>query len=214
VPQELIDKIFSKFTLSSAISAKSSCKLFARSGPPLCRLTTEARKQSLLVFDLRYKNEKRSRWWEQLYCSYCKDLHDPIMFSERDHAESTYRRHFKDCIYHVELNPHWFMSFRQLGNLIAATSPYVTPSGPANFWTLGWTDLNPPNYGQDDINIMLRHGKSLLTFSPTARERCPKKNFSLPAVPVDLCQANRLTCSFHFVSPRPGSAEAITPLFL
>ena len=192
VPQELLDKIVSNLSLSSVISAKSSCRLFSRCGPPLCRLTTTARNDPLVVFDLRCKSEKPGELGKQPCCSYCKDIHDPAMFSKRHQAKSPYQRQCKGGVYYMELNPHWFMGFRQLGNLIAGLSPYtsyVTPPGQPNprIWTFGSTPTLPgiPGYDSDDSDIMVRHGQPFLCFCPEgSSELYSKRNFSLPAVPV------------------------------
>ena len=230
VPQELLDKIFSHLPLSSAISAKSSCQLLYRCGPPLCRLTTKARNQPLVVFDLRCKSEKHGKSGDQLCCNYCKCLHPSVQFSERHRAKAPHRRQCKGSIYSVELNPHWFMGFRQLLNLIEHLRPYTPPPiyvvGPAprrgatpqtyataaaraasnsfNQPTGQHRTLRAsPGFDRYETELMLRHERPLLSVFPEERsQHYPKRNFELPSVQIYTSPG----CSPHTFSPLQVSA--------
>jgi len=225
VPQELLDKIFSHLPLSSAVSAKSSCQLFYRCGPPLCRLTAKARNQPLVVFDLRCKSEGRSKLGDQLCCSYCKCFHPSVQFNERHRAKAPDRRQCKGSVYSVELNPHWLMGFRQLLNLIEDMQPY-TPRPlyaapppprqgapprlqvPAPGRTPGYTFTSPtgrrqalrapPGFNRYETELMLRYGRPLLSFFPEERsEHYPKRTFELPSIQIYSSPG----CSPHTFSP-------------
>lgn len=202
IPQELLDQIFSNLSLSSAISAKSWCKLFYQCGPPLCRLASKARKQPVVVYDLRCKSEKRGELDDGLCCSCCRSIHPSALFNERHQAKAPDRRHCKGSIYYVELNPHWSLNFRQFVNLVADLHPYTPAATHQTPYQIAPTRTNPvytirsraglgrllraaPDDQRVANDIELGRGRRLLSLFPQgASTHNPNKDFCLPGVQI------------------------------